>query len=199
MSGPAPKNPKIRQRRNKTKTAAKIATAGKSGLNIPLLEDRPCYDCAREVAKAEKAQPKRRGPRKKQKVTPKANKKCEACGGKGALPWHPYTIRAWHDMWTDPIAKEFIPSVDMSILMLWVTKLDEIKWSAAHPHKDDVREFRLLCKEIGFTPMARRSLQWEKETDATDTEQAADVDNDDAEVAEDDPRNLLRFPKEATS
>lgn len=80
MPGPAPKDPKLRQRRNKTTTAATLLMA------VP---DPP------KKKSAEKDTGKKGVPLLPARAT-------------GEVPWHPETIVFWREVWASPMAAEFI-------------------------------------------------------------------------------------------
>jgi hypothetical protein len=78
MPGPPPKPPGLRQRRNRTSTAA-VLPAGGPGRPAPELaaRDCPCEDGA-------------------------------YCANTGVLPWHPLVLAWWADVWRSPMAAEYL-------------------------------------------------------------------------------------------
>jgi len=73
-----------------------------------------------------------------------------------SVDWHPLTLRWWLDIWESPLSSEFLRAdlgslIRLAILVnsFWL-KLD----------LETAREIRLLEREFGLTPLARRRLEW---------------------------------------
>lgn len=83
-----------------------------------------------------------------------------------ALPtgtrWHAEVRAFWKDAWTSKMSSEFEP-VDGHALIVAARLLQQMKDPDITPgqHKALSGEFRAVIREFGFTPMSRRSLQWE--------------------------------------
>lgn len=148
MPGPPPKNPKIRQRRNKVSTAAALPAKARAG-RIPELPERPC-PCGGAPVEQPK---KKRGPGRPPKPTPP----CSACHGTGALSWHPLTLLWWRDVWRSPMATEFLQADRHGLYRLAV--LVDAFWRTEDPRL--AAEIRLQAQCFGLTPIDRRRLQWE--------------------------------------
>lgn len=119
--GPPPKNPRLRQRKNKTSTAA----------TLPM----PKIDASKAIALRELPA---RGP--------------------GETPWHPDTLTFWREVWTSPMAGEFI-AVDVPGLVILARLVDAFNLGAIGL----AAEIRLQRQCFGLTPLDRRRLQWEIE------------------------------------
>lgn len=70
--------------------------------------------------------------------------------------WHPLTTRWWNDVWTSPLHHEFLRADSGALFRLanivdayW--KTGELRYAA---------EIRLMEREFGLTPLARRRLEW---------------------------------------
>lgn len=191
MSGPPPKPKGLRQRRNKAKTAATLKEK-KSKSTIPDLPIRPCMKCLKALVDMEaKDSPKRKGAKKKQKRLPP----CQACNNTTQMLWHPETAQWWRLYWEGTLSQE-LHGADIAVVNIVAKKMDVVNWQNANPNNNDMKELRLWLKEIGHTPMARRSLQWEKPSEPEEVQTAEEAeDEEDGE----DFRNLLRFePKVET-
>jgi hypothetical protein len=143
MPGPLPKDPVLRQRRNKAATRALLPAETQ-----PLAE----YPALPELSS--------RG------------------------PWHPMAVRWWDDVWSSPMHDEFLRA-DIGALFRLVDLVDEF-WKT---HKVKIAgEIRLLEREFGLTPMARRRLEW---TVAQVDEAKHAKPQRPARVIEHDPRGAL--------
>lgn len=101
--------------------------------------------------------------------------------------WHPMTKRWWADVWDSPIRYELIRA-DLGGLFRLVSLVDRF-WKTASLAV--ATEIRLLEREYGLTPMARRRLEWSvaQAEDAKDKLQTRRARG--ARVYENDPRNVL--------
>jgi hypothetical protein len=81
-----------------------------------------------------------------------------------ALPavrdWHAMTVAWWRDVWSSPMAGEFLQA-DMHGLSRLALLVDDF-WLASSPtaRKDLAGEIRLQGQAFGLTPIDRRRLQW---------------------------------------
>lgn len=137
MPGPLPMDPKMRQRRNKTSTAATLSLAA-SGVDAPELPER------------------------------------EPDPETGLVPqWHPRTAAWWADVWSSPMASEFLDA-DVHGLYLLAELEDAFHWTRNTRDKMDLsKEIRLQRAMFGLTPMDRRRLQWEVERTESARDQGA--------------------------
>jgi hypothetical protein len=113
MPGPAPKDPKIRQRTNKPRSSAMLAPEQNPIKGIPRLPG----------------------------------------NGKG---FHPMARQWWKDVWSSPQHSEYLRADLPSLYRL--VKLVDVFWNG------DIgvaTEIRLLEREFGLTPLARRRLEWQ--------------------------------------
>lgn len=122
MPGPPPKDPKLRQRRNKVATRATLTV--------------PAGD-AQLAGRISPTLPKRE---------------------KGEVPWHEETERFWREVWSSPMAAEFLPA-DVPGLVLLAKLVDKFNYGDASL----ASEIRLQRQCFGLTPLDRRRLQWEIE------------------------------------
>lgn len=71
--------------------------------------------------------------------------------------WHPMAVDWWNDVWESPMSAEFLQG-DVPALYRLVSLVDmwwnEQKLAVA-------KEIRLLEREFGLTPLARRRLEWQ--------------------------------------
>lgn len=113
MPGPLPKDPAIRQRRNKASTRAVVAASPAALVEYPALPE------------------------------------------KGAA-WHPLAVRWWDDIWSSPHHQEFLRA-DTGALFRLANLVDDYWKTGALKY---AAEIRLLEREFGLTPLARRRLEW---------------------------------------
>lgn len=73
--------------------------------------------------------------------------------------WHAATRRWWRDVWSSPMAKEFVQS-DVNELLLLARLVDDF-WATGDTEL--LGEIRLQRQCFGLTPIDRRRLQWEVE------------------------------------
>lgn len=75
--------------------------------------------------------------------------------------WRPETLAEWEDIWTSPMATEFIPADYYGVLKLAVLINDF--WEAESPSMRTslAVEIRLQRADFGLTPIARARLHWE--------------------------------------
>lgn len=113
MSGPKPKDPSTRARRNRSSTATTLpATSGQQ--RAPELPEL------------------------------------------GEDPWHPMTLAWWRDVWSSPMATEYVIADEHGLFRLAV--LVNAFW--LRPSKDLAAEIRLQEQRYGLSPLDRRRLEW---------------------------------------
>ena len=70
--------------------------------------------------------------------------------------WHDMTRRWWRDVWSSPLRQEYIRA-DLGALFRLAIMVDMF-WKTGK--LAIATEIRLLEREFGLTPMARRRLEW---------------------------------------
>lgn len=78
-----------------------------------------------------------------------------ACPNEGS--WHNMAKRWWADVWASPMAFEFLGG-DVPALFRLVSLVDRY-WKGGS--LSVASEIRLLEREFGLTPLARRRLEWQ--------------------------------------
>lgn len=110
-----------------------------------------------------------------------------------ALPsdreWHRLTRRWWRDVWSSPMAAQYVRADAHSLFRLAV--LIDLFWS--EPSTKLAAEIRLQQQAFGLTPLDRSRLEWSIEQ----TEQARDRREHERSkraiiIEHDDPRELLK-------
>lgn len=115
MPGPMPKDPAVRQRRNKSSSRAVLLVQAGQLAEKPRLPN--CPD------------------------------------GEG---WHNMAKRWWDDVWSSPMCEQYLQG-DLPALFRLVVLVDTFWKSGA---LNVAKEIRLLEREFGLTPLARRRLEW---------------------------------------
>lgn len=117
------------------------------------------------------------------------------------IPWHPMAVDFWDEVWSSPMAAEYLDADVPGLFIL--AALTDAYWKGVmqgRTGKELAAEIRLQRIDYGLTPIARRRLQWEVERaeDATDKgrrrRRVADADEggqDARAKAAVDPRQLL--------
>lgn len=84
----------------------------------------------------------------------------------GDRDWHPLTIQFWDDVWSSPMASEYLVA-DIHGLYRLATLVDDF-W--IKPSNAASAEIRLAGQPYGLTPLDRRRLEWsvEQSEDAKD-------------------------------
>jgi hypothetical protein len=126
MPGPPPKDPALRQRRNRAATGATLSLAP-TGIEPPPLPDRKDDDG-------------------------------------NVLDWHPMALDFWTEVWSSPMAAEYLDADVPGLFIL--AALTDAYWKAVDAGKvgkELAAEIRLQRIDYGLTPIARRRLQWEVE------------------------------------
>jgi hypothetical protein len=174
MPGPTPKDPALRQRRNRTATAATLAVAD--------ADTAPAIEVMR------------------QSLPPRV---VETDDGPVEAEWHPLARQLWDDVWASPMAPEYLRA-DVHGLYVLVALTDaywrRMEAGQVSGANELAKELRLQRQAFGLSPIDRRRLQWEVEK----SEEAAErgrrrrrkVDEGEAdarsrEQAARDPRALL--------
>ena len=78
-----------------------------------------------------------------------------ACPNEGG-GWHNMARRWWNDVWSSPMRYEFLRGDEPALFRL-VVLVDRF-WKTGS--MEVAREIRLLEREFGLTPLARRRLEW---------------------------------------
>lgn len=170
--GPAPKDPQIRQRRNKKSTRDEVAVgsvqssgppaaapAGADEVGFihhkPRLPFRPCEGCFYGRPRKKKGKGKK-GTAAAQEAAKPA---CTRCNGTGAEPWHPLTISWWSALW-DPEKNPWC----LRYLPIHIPELERLAQLVDYYNRtnslDALKEIRLQREAFGLTPRAQMSLQW---------------------------------------
>jgi hypothetical protein len=137
--GPPPKPPELRRRRNKVAGTTTLADEGPKG-PPPELPKRGCAPC---------------------ETTGEINgKACRACGGEGVMPWHPFVLEWWADVWASPMANEYMTADKHGLFLL--AELHDQFWKTGE--RELAGEIRLQEQRFGLSPMDRRRLQWQVAT-----------------------------------
>lgn len=71
--------------------------------------------------------------------------------------WHPMAKRWWRDVWDSPVRHEFMRA-DLGSLFRLVDMVDAY-WKSRSLAL--AKEIRMMEREFGLTPMARRRLEWQ--------------------------------------
>lgn len=146
MPGPPPKNPAIRQRRNKSATKALLPAEKTPILNPPNLpEFNPDF------------------------------------------LWHELTRSWWVDVWNSPQRSEFLRA-DLGSLFRLAVLVNQFWFSF---DLQIAKEIRLLEREFGLTPLARRRLEWTvaQTEDAKDRREISRAKR--SKIIDMDPREVL--------
>ncbi len=85
---------------------------------------------------------------------------CSACSGSGLQPWHPMVVAWWKDLWSSPMANEYVESDKHGLFLLAV--LHDQFWCTGE--REIAGEIRLQEQRFGLSPMDRRRLQWQVAT-----------------------------------
>lgn len=110
-----------------------------------------------------------------------------------ALPreinWLPMTKRWWKDVWSSPMAQEYLDADVHGLLRLAV--LVNMYW--LEPSTKLAAEIRIEQQAFGLTPLDRRRLEWQIEQveDAQDKRERRRVRHATV-INGDDPRDVLR-------
>jgi hypothetical protein len=100
--------------------------------------------------------------------------------------WHDLTEQWWADVWTSPQSNEFLRA-DLGALFRLAILVDLFWKSGKLPV---AKEIRVLEREFGLTPLARRRLEWQVATSAEAADRHAQRQSKRATILE-DPRLVL--------
>jgi hypothetical protein len=145
MPGPVPKDPALRQRRNKVATKARLEAPPATRTELPTrysrLKCKECYLTAGkhtvELFDREEIEPHEFDP------------EVEA--------WRDLTVAWWNTIWDSPMAEEWVDA-DVPGLVALAFLVDEF-WRTGN--REIAAEIRMQQREYGLSPLSRRSLQWE--------------------------------------
>lgn len=153
MPGPAPKPSSLRQRRNKTTTAASLPSAEASAaLPVPDLPPRGPWSL-----KATPAEYLDRWP-----TGPNASLARQILDGEVEGPWHPLVLEWWEAVWRSPMAPEFLDADMRGGLNVLVGLYQDYHTATSRTaRKEAATEIRLQEARFGLDPISRRRLQWE--------------------------------------
>lgn len=81
------------------------------------------------------------------------------------VDWHPRVEEWWAGAWASPMAPEWDPGSDVHNLYVAARLMQQFWDEDTSPGQRTMAaaEIRQQIKELGLTPMSRRSLQWEIE------------------------------------
>lgn len=202
MRGRHPKPPELRQRRNKTTTAATlparpdqlaVATAPATTPGQPKRPARKATSGKRPTAVGRRRPHRpRTSPAATKAAQPKAAQPKAATAP--ALPtgyhWHPETIAWWADAWASPMAAQWLAS-DAHVLRRLAVLVNEF-WH--RPTPTVLAEIRQQQALLGLTPMDRHRLQWKIDMGREAGGSAPDESDAPPPPAK-DPREALRLVK----
>lgn len=136
MPGPLPKDPKMRQRRNRESTAATLSLVATEDFEVPALP--PLY-----------------------RERPVKDENEDAGTAFLEVEWHPRTVAWWETVWSSPMAPEWLKADWEGLFLLAELEDDFHRASTPRDRIEILKEIRLQRAEFGLTPIARRRLQWE--------------------------------------
>jgi hypothetical protein len=148
MPGPLPKDPAIRQRRNKPRASASQLPPETSPIKrAPSLPDNPLGE------------------------------------------WNKLTETWWRDIWSSPQSTEFLRA-DLGALFRLAILVDMF-WKKGN--LSVAKEIRVLEREFGLTPLARRRLEWQvvSTEDAKDKHHSRRSQQAITVTGDGDPRDIL--------
>lgn len=108
------------------------------------------------------------------------------------VSWRPEVLEWWEDLWTSPMASEYVQADIHGLLML--ADLMDRYWR--EPTTALATEIRLQRQCFGLTPIDRRRLQWEVkrvESDRRPMQQPQSAQSEERPRV--DPRGVLRAVK----
>lgn len=145
MPGPAPKDPKLRQRRNKSATRAILPAEASPRTVMPSL--------------------------------PRGTK------------WHPMTKKWWLDVWSSPMATEYLIADAHALMRLAI--LINLFWQ--NPDAKLSGEIRKIEQSFGLTPLDRRRLEWQiEQTETAKDKRDRRRSTEAIIISADDPREILK-------
>lgn len=165
--GPPPKDPALRQRRNKTSTRAVVdATVAQPAeaqrRDLPI---RPCSFCPKPIARPEKRK-RKKGACRRRKAEPAPADICDVCRGTRILPWHRWTLEWWAAVWDpsrNPFCAQYLETEILGSLRVLANLYDEFFRDVDRGivSLDVERAIRLRERALVLDPLARRAAQWE--------------------------------------
>ena len=167
MPGPLPKDPTLRQRRNKASGSATLSTQDGVKRRVPPL---PKIVIEQSFEEGQDT------------LLPEGQEKATR-----VYVWHPLTKAWWKDVWHSPMAGEYVKS-DIHALYRLAYLIDRF-WREGT--KELAAEIRLQQQSFGLTPIDRRRLQWEIEKSEEATTRRQRRRPASSEPVE-DPRKALR-------
>lgn len=81
-------------------------------------------------------------------------------GRPDGLEWHPAVLEFWEDVWSSPMAGEYVASDVHQLVMLAYLKHDFYTGESATDRIKAAVEIRLQRQAFGLDPYARRRLEW---------------------------------------
>ena len=100
--------------------------------------------------------------------------------------WHPLAVRWWDDVWASPLHQEFLRA-DAGALFRLANIVDAYWKTGALKY---AAEIRLMEREFGLTPLARRRLEWTV-AQAAETTSKHNPKAGKVRVVSNDPREVL--------
>jgi hypothetical protein len=167
--GPPPKDPALRQRRNKTSTRAVVEPGSVAPPVVSReLPVRLCSFCPEAAApsKAPKRAKHAKRRRKPKVEAPPDPPECPTCGGTRIVPWHRWTLAWWSAFW-DPqlnpflaqyLEHEIVGGIQETAFMRDAFNRDLDRGIV---NVELERAIRLRERALGLDPLARRAAQWE--------------------------------------
>lgn len=101
--------------------------------------------------------------------------------------WHAMSKRWWTDVWSSPMAYEFLEG-DLPALFRLVVLVDKF-WKTGD--LDHAREIRLMEREFGLTPLSRRRLEWSVVQAEESKSKFENKRFQRAQMIDSDPRDIL--------
>lgn len=145
MPGPVPKDPALRQRRNRTSTKARLEAPPAKRIDLPTrYSSFRCQECYLTVGKHTAEQ------FDKEDILPHGFEPAEE-------EWRDLTIVWWDTIWDSPMSGEWVDA-DVPGLVALAFLVDEF-WRTGN--REVAAEIRMQQREYGLSPLSRRSLQWE--------------------------------------
>ena len=207
VRGPVPKDPKLRQRRNKVATAAQLPPDGRGAkAATPRTPALPKVKAPHEHAWRPIGEGRAFVVEDDEDLA--AYGRLDWCPGCGALrdcqgrvqlsadliepgrrQWHPQTRAWWRDLWRSPMAGEYV-AMDRHGLLRLAHLVDQAHWFPG-----DLKLEEAIAKQeqrFGLTPIDRRRLQWTVQDPAPPAKASPKRDQNEAGTRPStDPRQLF--------
>lgn len=112
------------------------------------------------------------------------------------VDWTRAAVAYWNDMWASEMSAEWLESDYHNVVMCTAAYNDFVTGETAKDRKDAMAELRLQRKDLGLSPMARRSLEWAVES-AEQAKERGNVRRGTSSASkqpnrESDPRSVLQ-------